>query len=138
MARPALTEEQVRAKVVAYCERYGISPIPEGLPPFPAGRRETPQHRDWLTVYRALQRCEARAFAAAVATPSDSDALCPVCARALKAEDSVSVHAGSRRTTSWNAHAGCAHLLRLAEKVGPDAVARLNGLLWPRRGRAGS
>ena len=37
MARPPLTEEQVRAKVLAYCERYGVSPGPEGLPPFPTG-----------------------------------------------------------------------------------------------------
>jgi hypothetical protein len=138
MGRPPLTDEQVRAKVIAYCERYGVSPVPEGLPPFPTGQRETPQHREWLTVYRARQRCEARASASAAPARSDSDALCPVCALALMPEDAVPVRPGGRRSASRNTHTACADLLRLAEKAGPDAIARLTGLLWPRRGRAGS
>jgi len=140
MGRPPLTDEQLRAKVLSYCERYGVSPVPEsGLPPFPSGQRETHQHRDWLTVYRALQRFEARSAATAAATaPSDSDTLCPVCALALKPENAVLVRAGGRRAASWNTHPACADLLRQAGKSGPAAVARLNGLLWPRSGRPGS
>ena len=139
MGRPPLTDEQVRAKVITYCERHGVSLVPEnGLPPFPSGQRETPQHREWLTVYRALQRCEARSSATAAAARSDSETLCPVCALALKPEDAVPVRPGGRRATSRNTHAACADLLRLAEKAGPEAIARLSGLLWPRRGRAGS
>ena len=137
MGRPPLTDEQLRAKVIAYCERHGVSPVPaNGLPPFPSGQRETPQHREWLTVYRALHRREARSSAMAAAARSDSGALCPVCALALKPEDAVPVRAGGRRAAFRNAHAACADLLRLAEKAGPDAIARLTGLLWPRRGRA--
>ena len=59
MGRPPLTEEQVRARVDAYCDRYGVAPGPQGLPPFPTGRRESAQHRDWQAVYRALQRLDA-------------------------------------------------------------------------------
>ena len=136
MARTPHTKEQVLAKVLAYCQRYRVSPGPQGLPPFPAGKRETRQHREWLTVYRALHRCEARSSAMAAAARSDSGALCPVCALALKPEDAVPVRAGGRRAAFRNAHAACADLLRLAEKAGPDAIARLTGLLWPRRGRA--
>jgi hypothetical protein len=134
MGRPPHTDEQVRAKATAYCERYGVSPGPGGLPPFPSGKRETRQHREWLTVYRAVQRCEARSSASAT---SDPDAVCPVCALALTSEDAVPVRPSGRRTASRNAHAACAELLLLAEKAGPEAMSRLTGLLWPRRGRAG-
>jgi len=137
MGRPPHTQEQVRAKAGAYCERYGVSPGPEGLPPFPSGKRETRQHREWLSVYRALQRLEARSCATAAAALSGSEARCPICALALAPEDTVLVRAG-RRGRNSNAHAACADLLRLADKAGPEAVARLTELLWPRRGRAGS
>jgi hypothetical protein len=138
MGRPPLTVEQVRAKVVTYCERHGVSPVLEGLPPFPSGKRETRQHREWLSVYRALQRLEARSSATAAAALSGSEARCPICALALApAEDAVPVRAG-RRAKSSNAHAACADLLRLADRAGPEVIARLTQLLWPRRGRAGS
>jgi hypothetical protein len=140
MGRPPLTEEQVRAKVVTYCARYGVSPVPEGLPPFPSGKRETRQHREWLTVYRAQQRLNARAAGGAqLATgPGDPDARCPLCARAVSSEEAVPFARAGRRGRPWRLHGACADLLRRAEDVGPDAIARLSALLWPRHGRAGS
>ena len=137
MGRLPLTQEQVRAKVIAYSERHGVSPVPEGLPPFPSGKRETRQHREWLSVYRALRRLEARSSATAAAALSGSEARCPICALTLAPEDAVPVRAG-RRSRSSNAHEACADLLRLADKAGPEALARLTELLWPPRGRAGS
>jgi len=56
-----MSTEQVEARVQEYCARYGVVPGPDGLPPFPSGRRETPQHREWLTLYKALQRMRRRA-----------------------------------------------------------------------------
>jgi len=132
MGRPPLDEEQVRDKVLAYCERYHVSPRPEGLPPFPSGKRETRQHREWLTVYRALQRLRARSSGAV-----DSRALCPLCARAARAGESVSARLPGRRTQS-GLHPGCAELLRLAAAAGPVAVSRLSGLLSPRHVADGS
>ncbi len=61
--RPPLSAEQVDARVREYCERYGVAAGPDGLPPFPSGRRETPQHREWLALYKALQRLRRRAAA---------------------------------------------------------------------------
>jgi hypothetical protein len=132
MGRPALTEEQIRERVLAYCQRYHVSPRPEGLPPFPTGRRETRQHREWLAVYRALQRARARA---AATDPGEtlSGASCPVCARLVGPQEGVA-WAGPRGR-SRRLHPGCADLARLAQSAGPDALARLNALLWPRRGR---
>ncbi len=132
MARTPHTEEQVRAKALAYCERYGVSPGPGGLPPFPTGQRETRQHREWLTVYRALQRMDARAASVAHLTTA-SDTTCPICTRAVGSEEAVSfAPAGRRRVRSWRLHSPCADLVRTAEKAGPDALTRLRELLWPR------
>jgi hypothetical protein len=130
MGRPALTDDQVRDKVLAYCKSYDVSPGPEGLPPFPSGRRESLQHREWLTVYRALQRLKARSAPA----EAPAEGSCPVCSRALSSEDAAPFHRGGR-PRSARLHPACAELARLAEKAGPDAVARLSAWLWPRRGR---
>lgn len=54
--RPRLTEQDLLARIASYCERYGVVPGPSGLPPFPTGRRETPQHREWIAVYKAHNR----------------------------------------------------------------------------------
>jgi hypothetical protein len=133
MGRPPLGEDEIRDKVLAYCGRYRVSPGPGGVPPFPSGKRETRQHREWLTVYRAVRRLEARSSTAASAV-AGPDSICPVCALALKLEEAVSVRAAGRRAASWNTHRACADLLRLGQKAGPEAIGRLNDLLWPRRG----
>jgi hypothetical protein len=138
MGRPAHTEEQVRAKVLAYCERYHVSPGPEGLPPFPSGKRETPQHREWLTVYRAHQRSRLRAASAAAEEP-DAASLrleCPICSRSLPRDLAVPYRrraAASARPASL--HPACAELARLAETLGPTAVAGVGPFLWPKRPR---
>jgi hypothetical protein len=134
MARPALTEEQVRDKVLAYCERYHVSPGPEGLPPFPSGKRETRQHREWLTVYRARQRLKARA--APEVHGAAAGGSCPVCTREVGPADGVSFPRAGRRARPERLHAACADLARHAEEAGPEAVARLSAWLWP-HGRGG-
>ena len=141
MARTPHTEEQVRAKVLAYCERYGISPGPEGAPPFPTGQRETRQHRDWLTVYRALQRLARRASASPPAPddsgPTSSRLDCPICARDLERDLAVPyARRAARSTRPASLHPSCAELARLAETLGPAAVAGLGPFLWP--GRTGT
>ncbi len=132
MARPALTDDQVRDKVLAYCVRYDVSPGPQGRPPFPAGRRESLQHREWLTVYRALQRLKARS--AGVPAETSSTQGCPACARAVNPDDAVAFQRAGR-SRSERLHRDCAEVARLAEKAGPETVARLSAWLWPRRGR---
>ena len=142
MGRPALTEEQVRDKVLAYCARYHVSPGPEGLPPFPSGRRETPQHREWLTVYRAhqrwLRRCAtASAPSSATSTGSSARVVCPICERSLQRDLAVfRAHRTGKAAEPVALHPTCAELARLAEAVGPDALAALGAFLWPGRARA--
>ncbi len=132
----------MRDKVLAYCERYQVSPGPEGLPPFPSGRRETRQHREWLTVYRARQRLEARAAgslpAAPPGQPTQAFAVCPVCTRPLQKDLAVlRAHRAAGKTARPVAlHPTCAELARLAEAVGPDALVALGAFLWPGPARA--
>jgi hypothetical protein len=142
MGRPPLTPEQLRRKVIDYCRRHGVSPVPDGLPPFPSGQRETRQHRDWLSVYRALQRSALRA-ASAESAPGDSGVAatplhCPVCSRILERDLAVPYArrtGGSRRPGPASLHPSCAELARLAEALGPAAVAGLGPFLWPGRTR---
>ena len=54
--KPRLTPEEYQRRLVEYCARYGVAPAASGLAPFPAGRRETKQHREWIALYKAHQR----------------------------------------------------------------------------------
>lgn len=58
--RPRLTPEEYEARLSAYCARYNVRPTPEGIPPFPAGQRETAQHREWIKLYKAHHRLARR------------------------------------------------------------------------------
>jgi len=137
VGRPPLTEDQVRSRVLAYCRRYGVSPGAEGLPPFPTGKRETRQHREWLTVYRAHRRSLLRAAQGDEGDDGPPPSECPLCRRPLTADPGVpyaraAPGARPQRRTSL-LHAGCADLARQAEALGPEAVARLPAFLWPGR-----
>jgi hypothetical protein len=135
MGRPPLTEDQVQAKVEAYCKRYDVPVGSEGLPPFPTGKRETRQHREWLTVYRALQRFRQRSTAEAP-PPADVDSsvpLCPICTHPLEPAISVPYARRGLSARPVPLHPKCADLVRLAESLGPNAVAALEPFLWPKR-----
>lgn len=54
--RPRITQEDYEARLRAYCTAYGVVPNADGFVPFPAGQRETPQHREWVKLYRAHSR----------------------------------------------------------------------------------
>ena len=54
--RKRLTQEDLDARIEAYCRRHGVEQTAAGLPPFPAGRRETAEHREWLGIYKLKNR----------------------------------------------------------------------------------
>lgn len=58
--RPRLTPEAYQERLSAYCARYGLEPGAQGLAPFPAGRRETRQHREWMSLYKSFNRLARR------------------------------------------------------------------------------
>ena len=72
--RPPLSAEAIQEKVAAYCTRYGIDTLtPAGLPPFPAGKRETRQHREWIVLCKAVTRQKRRAAAAEAVRSTGSE-----------------------------------------------------------------
>lgn len=105
--RRRLRPDELEGAVADYCARYGVARKDEGFPPFPTGKRETDQHREWLRLYKARERLRARAASA-------DGVACPVCA----------LVDGS--------HAGCRALLKLARHLGPEALERVRRHLWPR------
>jgi hypothetical protein len=58
--RPRLTPEDHEARLQAYCTAHAVKLNAEGLPPFPTGQRETPQHREWMKLYKAHSRMSRR------------------------------------------------------------------------------
>lgn len=150
VGRPPLAPEVHVGRVAAYCARYGVASR-DGLPPFPAGQRETPQHREWLKLYKAHQRLARRLppdgdrgpAADAMAGPDGVNPAarraCDLCGRSLGADRmrfELPGRAGRKAAPAATApdrlvHPGCAELLRLALEAGPDAVSRLASLLWP-------
>ena len=57
-----MTSDDLQERVGAYCARYEVVASPAGLPPFPAGHRESPRHREWLALYKLHSRLGRRAL----------------------------------------------------------------------------
>jgi hypothetical protein len=133
--RPPLTEDILRDRTAAYCKRYGVTDFNEaGLPAYPAGKRESRQHRDWVNLFKAWSRFRGRMAAprqvdrAAVLRAQKGQ--CPICLK------KVSLTAATEAPPSVDGqtplvHPSCDEVLRLVAKVGPTLIDRLNAYLWP-------
>jgi hypothetical protein len=122
--RPPLTDEDVRARIADYCSRYGVAELNEsGFPVYPAGARETPQHRAWVILYKAWSRARQRAAHGDGAAVDEGR--CPICLTSLD----------SGRTsgrTSTPIHPRCRQLVELVEELGPAALDRAKRYLKTR------
>jgi hypothetical protein len=160
MPRPRLTPEDLQARIGEYCGRYGVEPNAMGLPPFPAGLRETQQHRDWIGVYKAhdrlarrergqCERCEApasdgvvfcelhRAGGAGGAGLSSRDRQAILEAQARRCPicaEKVGLRDILDQARGRDAflHVRCSRFVTLAEGLGPESVDRLRTYLWSR------
>jgi hypothetical protein len=85
--RPRLTAEGYEARLKVYCAKYAVKPTAEGIPPFPTGQRETPQHRAWLGLYKAHGRLVRHAGGADLderrALLAAHGGRCPLCGQKL-------------------------------------------------------
>jgi hypothetical protein len=132
--RPRLTAEALQSRIDAYCARYDVRPGPNGLPPFPAGRRETPQHRQWIALYTASRRLRARdrpngSPTAEVVPAAELRAWlgrqsgrCAACARKLVPADAVA-------DDGHAVHARCHQIVALARGLDPKALDSLRAYL---------
>ena len=136
--RPRLTEEILAQRIADYCDRHGVSERnASGFPVFPAGKRETPQHREWVILYKAASRLErAGSQNAREALLATQNGRCPVCAEGLALNDGAIVPGAPETGTQLLVHAPCGKLVRAAADLGPAAVERLRGVLWPAGNRA--
>ncbi len=127
MAGPVSHRKQLRDRLAEYCSRYGVSLNDEGLPPFPAGQRETAQHREWMSLYKAHRRLSARG-------PDTADlerrqellaaqrGRCAVCRKPLDLEDA---RLDGQPPDPAVLHARCLELVALARALGPEALDRV-------------
>ncbi len=132
--RPRLTAETLQSRIDAYCARYDVRPGPNGLPPFPAGRRETPQHRQWIALYTATRRLLARDRPKQVPTPTPvptpelrawlrrQSGRCAACGSKLVLADAVPDQGHAL-------HARCQQIVALARDLDPKALDSLRGYL---------
>jgi hypothetical protein len=135
--RPRLTPESLRQRIADYCSRHEIGVATGGLPPFPAGARETPQHREWIALYKAQRRlakrergeCERCSQPAA-----DNSIFCEAHKAASHAGASVGAQARQTRLKSQRGRcAVCRATLDIADASADlDASGRLRGVLHRR------
>jgi hypothetical protein len=137
--RPRVTPEELRGRLIAYCKRHGVGLNDEGLPPFPAGQRETEQHREWMALYKAHRRLAER-------KPSTADidrrqelltrqqGRCSVCDKPLeladsRLDDSDAIDGNPRHAAAAVLHAPCRQLVDLARSLGGEALERAKARL---------
>src|SRR5262245_42318934 len=121
--RPRLTPADYEDRLRSYCARYHVAATPAGIPPFPTGQRETDQHREWMTLYRA----HSRLFAAPTGTDAANEA-CPICARPVDTSDAV-----THRSKAL--HPACHTIVSAVEALGAPGFERLRAYLWPDKTR---
>ncbi len=129
--RPRLTPEDLNARRADYCERYGAQLNDQGLPPFPAGQRETEQHREWMALYKAHRRLSERGTGSADLARRHELLVaqrgrCPVCDKRLDVNDA---RLNSHEADPAVLHAQCLQLLALGRILGADALARARARL---------
>jgi hypothetical protein len=133
--RPALTEDILRERTAAYCSHYGVKEFNEaGLPAYPAGKRESRQHRDWVNLFKAWSRFRRR-----MAAPRDAERApalraqkgqCPICLKKVSLTEATEAPPAPGGVT-FLVHPACNELLRLVAKLGPPVIDRLAAYLWP-------
>ena len=131
-----MTQEQLQQRIDAYCAKYEVSVRKaDGLPPFPAGERETRKHRDWVVLYKAVSRFRQRRAALPMSSERTAalaaqNGRCPICLDELGADGEPFSQPGSPASLTI-VHAECDTCLRLLVRLGPSVLERLQSCAWP-------
>ena len=131
--RPRITRDVLDARIADYCDRYDVRPTDTGLPPFPSGKRESPQHREWLGLYKAHSRLASRGEVhseeARRAKLQEYEGRCPLCDRAVDLETGVN-DSDSNGDLRGLLHKECRQIVAWAERHGPASPERLRAYLF--------
>ena len=110
--RPPLTEVVIRERIAAYCAQYGVGLTDTGFPAYPAGLRETLQHRKWVTLFKVFSRLRDRsAPKGSASSPSQSVGACAICLQALP--------------KPGKPHRRCAEVVDFIRELGVPALDRI-------------
>lgn len=117
--RPPMTDEQIAQRIADYRARYQVTELNDaGFPVFPAGLRETPQHREWITLYQLFNRSRRRLGQPAAGDDvSGRPAACPVCLRPVRPPGST--------------HQRCAGVVDLVRELGSESLDRIGEEAFP-------
>ena len=112
--RPPMTDEQIAERIADYQARYQVKELNDaGFPVFPAGLRETAQHREWINLYQLFNRSRRRSGKPGGAndkTTSPSQP-CPICLQAVRPPGGT--------------HQRCAVVVGLVRDLGPESLDRI-------------
>jgi hypothetical protein len=119
-----MTSEQVRERIDAYCAHYAVKERnDEGFPVFPAGLRETKQHREWITLYKLFSRSRRRSALPEIEPKgSTKTAACRICLQPVR--------------PSGTTHRRCAEAVDLIRDLGPSVLDRIRTEAFPGDTRA--
>ena len=123
--RPRLTWAQYQERLLSYCRRHGVDPTAAGIPPFPSGRRETDQHREWLGLYKAHARLSGSPDLG-VSGARSPDGACGLCGGPVEAPEAVAHPTAVLQPR-------CHEVASLVEALGPAGLDRVRAYLWPDR-----
>jgi hypothetical protein len=109
-----MTDAQVAERIAEYCARYQVKEVNDaGFPVFPAGLRETAQHREWINLYQLFNRSRRRSGQPAGGSKDVSTGLdpCPVCLKPARPPGAT--------------HQRCAGLVAFVRELGPESLDRI-------------
>jgi hypothetical protein len=118
--RPPLTEAVIRERIATYCARYGVGLTDAGFPAYPAGLRETPQHREWITLFKVFSRLRDRSTPEGSVRSRSSRGTAGTCAICLKA-----------LPRQGKPHRQCAEIVEFIRELGVPALDRIRAAAFP-------
>lgn len=119
--RPPISDDQIQQRIADYQDRYGVTGLNDaGFPVFPAGQRETAQHREWISLYQLFNRARRRSGPPGVANAKDAatrtDA-CAVCLQPVRPPGAT--------------HPRCVSVVDLVRELGPESLDRVRAAAFP-------
>src|SRR5687768_11968546 len=121
--RPPMTAERVQERIADYCRRYQVTETNDaGFPVFPAGRRETPQHREWIALYQLFNRARRRSAEPRPGDDASRVENCPVCLKPSRPPGAM--------------HQRCAGVVDVVRELGPESLDRVRAAAFPSPARS--
>ena len=106
-------------RIAAYCARYGVGLADTGFPVYPAGLRETPQHREWIMLFKVFSRLRDRSMPKGSASSRSDQGVdfCAICLQALP--------------RPGKPHRRCADVVEFVRELGVPALDRIRASAFP-------